>query len=131
MKKLTLCLLLASALIAPPLWAQEAIVPAPAIPVDPTLPDATLQQFLSGQNANGKASAPAGLPSMLLRGKLLSPRRPAIVVIEIDKQLVTMSEGVSATLAGPFAGLTVTLEQVTAQEVILKVDPPARTIRLH
>ena len=95
---------------------------------DPTVPDAALQQLLlasSGENAANQT------PEIVMRGKMISSNGQGLVIIEIDRQIVTVKLGASLTLSGKHSNITLQLTELTREGTSIEVLPLKQTIRLQ
>jgi hypothetical protein len=95
---------------------------------DPTVPDAALQQLLL---ASSGANAANQTPEIVMRGKMISSNGQGLVIIEIDRQIVTVKLGASLTLSGKHSNITLQLTELTREGTSIEVLPLKQTIRLQ
>lgn len=118
-------------LLTPLLLASLAIAQTPEPPKpasDPTVPDAALQQLLL---ASGGAKTSNKLPPITMRGKILTSNGQGLVIIEIDKQILTLKKGATLSLSGEHSQTSLQLTELTRDGASIEVLPLKQTIRLQ
>ncbi|MEZ5385425.1 MAG: hypothetical protein R3F13_07920 [Prosthecobacter sp.] len=125
MKQLPLLLLLSMTAVV----AQQPAPEPPKPPVDPTLPDAALQKLLMASVQN-KASA-TSLPVVQMRGKILQGGGRGLVIIEVNKQILSLKKDATLSLSGEHSHLSLQLTELTAESATIEVLPLNQTLRLQ
>ncbi len=107
----------------------HAQTPPPKPPLDPTLPDAALQQLLmagAGSQANAKT-----LPTVIMRGKIISQAGQGLVIIEVNKQILALKQGGALSLSGEFSHLSLQLSELSKDSATIEILPLKQTLRLQ
>jgi hypothetical protein len=120
-------LLLTAFLLASQASAQTPAPPTP--PLDPTVPDAALQQLLMA-GAGGQSNAKT-LPTVIMRGKIISQTGQGLVIIEVNKQVLALKQGGALSLSGEFSHLSLQLSELTKESATIEVLPLKQTLRLQ
>ena len=120
-------LLLTALLLASLASAQTPSPPRPA--TDPTVPDAALQQLLMA-GAGGQSNAKS-LPTVIMRGKIISQTGQGLVIIEVNKQVLALKQGGALSLSGEFSHLSLQLSELTKESATIEVLPLKQTLRLQ
>ena len=118
-------LLIISLLLASQASAQTPAPPKP--PLDPTVPDAALQQLLTA--SGGKTTSK--LPEIIMRGKIIASAGQGLVIIEIDKQILTLKKGATLSLSGEHSQTSLQLTELTRDGASIEVLPLKQTLRLQ
>jgi hypothetical protein len=121
MKYLLLIIFILSVLVQ-----ARAQSPAPPPPMDPTVPDAALQQLLM---ASGGMKSGSKLPEIMMRGKIVTSDGWAVVILEVNQQILTLRAGSPLNLPGEHSQLSLQLSEVTREGVSIEVLPLKQTIR--
>ena len=102
--------------------------PEPSITAsDPTVPDAALQQLLF---ASGGAKATNKAPQIVMRGKIVTGAGQGLIIVEIDKQILTLKKGVPLSLSGEHGNIILQLSELTHEAASIEVLPLKLTVRL-
>jgi hypothetical protein len=94
---------------------------------DPTVPDAALQQLLTA--SGGKTTSK--LPEIIIRGKIITTAGEGLVIIEIDKQILTLKKGATLSLSGEHSQTSLQLTELTRDGASIEVLPLKQTLRLQ
>ena len=117
-------LLLTTCLLASLASAQT---PTPAS--DPTVPDDSLQRLLAAAIQN-KASE-LSMPAILMRGKIIPQSGPGLVILEVNKQILSLKQGGALSLSGEFSHLSLQLSELTREGATIEVLPLKKTLQLQ
>jgi len=107
--------------------ASLASAQTPTPPVDPTVPDAALQQLLTASGSKTTSK----LPEILMRGKIIASAGQGLVIIEIDKQILSLKKGATLSLSGEHSQMSLQLTELTRDGASIEVLPLKQTLRLQ
>lgn len=119
-------LLLSALLMATLASAQTPAPPKP--PLDPTVPDTALQQLLTASVGTKTSSK---LPDIIMRGKIITSAGQGLIIIEINKQILTLKKGATLSLSGEHSQTTLQLTELTRDGASIEVLPLKQTLRLQ
>jgi hypothetical protein len=105
--------------------ASETAQPAVPAPLqDPTQPSPMLRELLDPEKAQ---STGIDLPVVSLKGRIVGGLRPAMAMLEVDKQFVVVQQGSEITVQGSRVGLQVLrVVEVGTNGIRLEIAPSLR-----
>lgn len=94
---------------------------------DPTQPSPGLRELLGPIGPGATAAAPAPLPEILLRGRVIRENQSGSALLEIAGRLYIVRAGAEFT----HGSLTLKVRDISATEVVLELEPLRRTLSLR
>ena len=69
-------------------------------------------------------------PQIIMRGKIITSNGQGLVIIEINKQILTLKKGAILSLSGEHSNITLQLTELTREGASIEELPSKQIIRL-
>ena len=106
--------------------ATEPATPAP-LSVDPTIPSEQMKAIL-GQQRLVQPGTQTKLPSLRIKGRVVSPKNDVLVLLQVGQQIERVSADAEWTTDD---GLTIKVLSVSVSELRLQIQPLNRTVTVR